>query len=138
MELRTFTLTERPELACRRRELDAEWPRFLHYDPTGLFFIWHEEPHVPIAEYAARTRPDGLPSDPWPRAYARLGASVLKVAPYSTVIPARWPSGGSGQGCRWIAPARPSSRGALVPVVASLEHDNAVYVEPNVWMRHAL
>jgi hypothetical protein len=28
--------------------------------------------------------------------------------------------------------------GALVPVTVSLEHDYAVYVEPNVWLRYAL
>ena len=27
--------------------------------------------------------------------------------------------------------------GALVPVHVSVEHDHAVYVEPNVWIRHA-
>jgi GNAT superfamily N-acetyltransferase len=243
VKLRIFTLAERPELAARRRELDAEWPRFLHSDPTGLFFHldayaehtlfgvtdadpdrlvarassvpfrlgdaelpddgldevvrWaahgrlvgavpdtvatveivvrrdaqrrgfgtrmlealrdnalrlgfgtlvapvrpvrkHEEPHVPIADYAARTRPDGLPSDPWLRAHVRLGASFMRVAPYSTVIP-----GTLAQWREWTAlPFDRSGEtvvpGALVPVVASVEHDYAVYVEPNVWMRHAL
>ncbi len=28
--------------------------------------------------------------------------------------------------------------GALVPVLASVEHDRAAYVEPNVWIRHPL
>ncbi len=28
--------------------------------------------------------------------------------------------------------------GALTPVVCSVEHDHAVYVEPNLWLRHAL
>jgi hypothetical protein len=31
-----------------------------------------------------------------------------------------------------------SIAGALVPVMVSLEQDYAVYVEPNVWVRHAL
>jgi hypothetical protein len=31
-----------------------------------------------------------------------------------------------------------SIAGALVPVMISLERDYAVYVEPNVWVRHAL
>jgi hypothetical protein len=29
-----------------------------------------------------------------------------------------------------------SVAGALVPVVVSLEQDYAVYVEPNLWVRH--
>jgi hypothetical protein len=28
--------------------------------------------------------------------------------------------------------------GALAPVHVSVEHDHAVYVEPNVWMHHRL
>jgi hypothetical protein len=28
--------------------------------------------------------------------------------------------------------------GALAPVHVSIAHDRAVYVEPNVWMRHDL
>jgi hypothetical protein len=28
--------------------------------------------------------------------------------------------------------------GALTPVHVSVEHDHAVYVEPNVWMHHRL
>ena len=28
--------------------------------------------------------------------------------------------------------------GALVPVHCDAEHDHAVYVEPNVWVKHAL
>ena len=31
-----------------------------------------------------------------------------------------------------------SIAGALAPVMISLEQDYAVYVEPNVWVRHAL
>jgi GNAT superfamily N-acetyltransferase len=243
MQLRVFTLAERPELARRRRELDAEWPRFMHYDPTGLFFhleayaehtlfavtdedpdrlvarassvpfrlgdaelpddgldevarwaahgrlvgaaadtvatveivvrrdvqrrglgarmlaalldnarrlgfdtllapvrpiLKHQEPQVPIAEYAARTRPDGLPADPWLRVHARFGASVVKVAPYSTVIPGTLAQWREWTGVPFDRSGETVVPGALVPVVASLEHDYAVYVEPNVWMRHAL
>jgi hypothetical protein len=28
--------------------------------------------------------------------------------------------------------------GALAPVTVSLEHDHAVYIEPNVWVHHPL
>jgi GNAT superfamily N-acetyltransferase len=243
VDLKIFTVAERPELARRRRELDAEWPRFLHYDPTGLFFhldayaehtlfgvidaepdmlvarassvpfrlgdaelpddgldevvrwaahgrlvgavpdtvatvevvvrrdaqrrglgarmlealrdnarrlgfdtlvapvrpiLKHEEPRVRIAEYAARTRPDGLPWDPWLRAHARLGASVAKVAPYSTVIPGTLQQWREWTGLPFDRSGETVVPGALVPVVASVEHDYAVYVEPNVWMRHAV
>jgi GNAT superfamily N-acetyltransferase len=243
VDLHIYTLAERPELARRRRELDAEWPRFMHNDPTGLFFHldayaehtlfgvtdadperlvarassvpfrladaelpddgldevvrWaahgrlvgatpdtvatveivvrrdaqrrgfgarmlaalrdnarrlgfdtlvapvrplrkHLEPHVPMAEYAARTRGDGLPADPWLRAHARLGGSIAKLAPYSTVIPGTLAQWRQWTGVPFDRSGETVVPGALVPVVTSLEHDYAVYVEPNVWMRHAL
>ncbi len=96
------------------------------------------EPTVPIADYVARRRPDGLPQDAWLRVHERLGAHVVKIAPTSMTIAgtlARWrewtglPFDVSGD---VIVP------GALVPVHVSVEHDHAVYVEPNVWMQHRL
>ncbi|MFI9597648.1 GNAT family N-acetyltransferase [Nonomuraea sp. NPDC052265] len=32
----------------------------------------HHEPHTPMADYARRTRPDGLPADPWLRTLYRF------------------------------------------------------------------
>jgi GNAT superfamily N-acetyltransferase len=37
------------------------------------------EPRVPMAEYAARTRADGLPSDPWLRVHDSVHASCRSV-----------------------------------------------------------
>ena len=41
------------------------------------------EPEVPMAEYLARSRPDGLPEDPWVRTHVRLGARLVKICPVS-------------------------------------------------------
>lgn len=97
-----------------------------------------EEPDTPMAEYAARTRDDGLPADPWLRTHARLGAEIVGVCPAAMTI-----SGTVAQWREWTG--LPIDRsgplhvpGALVPIHVSLEHDHAVYVEPNVWMRHPL
>ncbi|TDD99084.1 N-acetyltransferase [Jiangella asiatica] len=98
----------------------------------------HQEPHVPIGEYAHRTRPDGLPADPWLRVHARAGAEIVKVAPRSMVITGTLADWRSWTGLPFDTSGEVVVPGALVPVLASVEHDHAVYVEPNVWMRHPI
>ncbi|MFC7310178.1 N-acetyltransferase [Streptomyces monticola] len=98
----------------------------------------HTEPHVPMAEYAARTRPDGLPHDPWLRVHVRAGGQVLKVCPVSMTV-----SGSLAQWRAWTGLPFDTSGpvevpGALAPVAVDIDRDHAVYVEPNVWVRHRL
>ncbi|MFC9929693.1 N-acetyltransferase [Streptomyces sp. NPDC127190] len=98
----------------------------------------HREPHTPIAEYAHRTRPDGLPEDPWLRVHARAGAVIDSVAPASMTV-----GGSLAEWRRWTGlpfdtPGDVEVPGALVPVRCEPERGYAVYVEPNVWMRHPL
>ncbi len=98
----------------------------------------HLEPFTPMAAYVARTTPEGLPADPWLRVHAHAGGRIVKVAPTSMVV-----AGGLADWRRWTGMGFASSGpvavpGALVPVHVSLEQDHAVYVEPNVWVRHAV
>jgi hypothetical protein len=93
---------------------------------------------MPMADYARLVRDDGLPQDPWLRVHARLGAVIVKVAPVSMVV-----SGSLAEWRQWTGlPLDHDGEvivpGALVPVSVSLAHDRAVYVEPNLWMRHDL
>ncbi|KDN87439.1 hypothetical protein [Kitasatospora cheerisanensis] len=96
----------------------------------------HLEPHVPMAEYVERRRPDGLPEDPWLRVHVRAGGEIVRVAPASMTV--------SGSLAEWRAwTGLPFDRdgavevpGALTPVHCDLAQDHAVYVEPNVWVRH--
>jgi GNAT superfamily N-acetyltransferase len=97
-----------------------------------------EEPGSPMDEYVRRVRDDGLPFDPWLRTHVRLGAEIVGVCPTAMTI-----SGTLQQWREWTGlPLERSGDvhvpGALVPVHVSVEHDHAVYVEPNVWMRHPL
>ena len=95
-------------------------------------------PLTPIARYATWTRLDGAPFDPWLRVHARLGARILALAPESMVIPgtvAAWE--------QWAGMPFPESGtyivpGALEPITVDREADQALYVEPNVWMVHAV
>ncbi len=98
----------------------------------------HLEPHTPIEEYARRVRPDGLPHDPWLRVHARAGATLDSIAPASMTV-----AGSLEQWRRWTGLPFDTRGdievpGALVPVRCEPERDHAVYVEPNVWMRHPL
>lgn len=98
----------------------------------------HTRPDLTMAEYVALTRPDGLPEDPWLRVHVRAGAEVLKVCPASMTI-----SGSLAQWRAWTGLSFTTSGpvevpGALTPVHVQAEHDHAVYVEPNVWVRHRL
>ncbi|MFV1998965.1 MAG: N-acetyltransferase [Acidimicrobiia bacterium] len=97
----------------------------------------HTVPHEPMQQYVNRMRPDGLPEDPWMRIHARLGAEILSVCPTSMTIPGTIDQWADWTGSRFEQSGDVEVPGALVPVHVDLEQDHAVYVEPNVWMRHS-
>ncbi|RKN39453.1 N-acetyltransferase [Streptomyces hoynatensis] len=97
----------------------------------------HLRPRLPMADYLRLLRPDGLPEDPWLRVHVRSGGRVEGIAPASMTV-----SGSLAQWREWTG--LPFDRdgevevpGALVPVRCEAAHGYAVYVEPNVWVRHA-
>lgn len=96
----------------------------------------HLEPRTPMSDYVARLRPDGLPQDPWMRIHARLGAETLSVCPTSMTIRGTIAEWAGWTGTVFDRSGDVDVAGALVPVRVDLEQDHAVYVEPNVWMRH--
>ena len=93
-------------------------------------------PLTPIERYAAWTRPDGLPFDPWMRVHARLGARILRPAPRSLRI-----TGTVAEWEAWTGLALPESGtyvfpDGLAPLEVDRERDLGAYWEPNVWMAH--
>ncbi|MCT9080031.1 N-acetyltransferase [Streptomyces fulvoviolaceus] len=98
----------------------------------------HLEPRTPIEEYARRVRPDGLPHDPWLRVHARAGAVIHAVAPASMTVSGSLEQWRGWTGLPFDTQGDVEVPGALVPVRCEPERGYAVYVEPNVWMRHAL
>ncbi|GGL05774.1 N-acetyltransferase [Planomonospora parontospora] len=98
----------------------------------------HLEPRTPMAEYAARTRPDGLPADPWLRVHVRAGGEIVKVAPRSMTVSGTLAEWRQWTGLPFEAAGPVDVPGALVPVHCDTKQDHAVYVEPNVWVRHTL
>ena len=95
-------------------------------------------PTIPMERYVAWKTEEGLPFDPWLRTHARLGARIVKIAPESMRIPgkvAEWEA--------WTKMRFPESGeyvipGGLVPLRVDRERDEALYVEPNVWMAHGV
>ncbi|MGW3195311.1 N-acetyltransferase [Streptomyces sp. NPDC001118] len=98
----------------------------------------HREPHTPMTEYAHRVRPDGLPEDPWLRVHARAGARIDSIAPASMTVGASLEEWRRWTGMPFDTAEDVEVPGALVPVRCEPERGYAVYVEPNVWMRHPL
>ena len=95
-------------------------------------------PLISIDRYVEWTTDEGLPFDPWLRVHARLGARIVKPCHRAMTIP-----GTIAQWEQWTGLRFPDSGpyvvpGALNPVTIDVEADRGVYVEPNVWMVHAL
>jgi hypothetical protein len=96
------------------------------------------EPRTPMAEYVARLGADGLPADPWLRSHAKQGAKVIKICPTAMIVPGTLAQWREWTGLPFTESGLVDVPGALTPVHVSVEHDHAVYVEPNVWVRHRL
>lgn len=95
-------------------------------------------PLIPIEQYARWTREDDLPFDPWIRLHARLGGRIVRAAPASMRI-----EGSVADWRAWTGLAIPGSgdylpAGAAAPVAVDVAADRGVYLDPNVWMVHAL
>ncbi|WP_413758621.1 N-acetyltransferase [Streptomyces sp. MMBL 11-3] len=98
----------------------------------------HLEPRTPMEEYAFRTRGDGLPHDPWLRVHVRAGGCVEAVAPASMTVAASLDEWRGWTGLPFDEEGLVEVPGALVPVHCEPARGYAVYVEPNVWVRHVL
>jgi GNAT superfamily N-acetyltransferase len=102
--------------------------------PTGKHLV----PDVPIEEYAALVREDGLPQDAWLRVHVRAGGRIVGTSKRAMVIPGSLDEWRSWTGLPFDVSGPVVVPGALVPVQCSVEHDYAVYVEPGVWVHHRL
>lgn len=92
----------------------------------------------PMTEYIQQFREDGLPVDPWLRVHVKAGGKIVKVAPTSMVMTGSLAEWREWTGLPFDQTGTVDVPKALVPVHCDVEHDHAVYVEPNVWVRHDL
>ena len=91
-----------------------------------------------MKDYLGAERADGLPSDAWLRTHVRVGGRIVKIAPYAMTI-----VGTVAQWSKWTGKTFETSgvvavAGALSPIHICLEQDYGVYIEPGVWVHHAL
>jgi hypothetical protein len=96
----------------------------------------HLQPRMPMRDYVNTVRADGFPIDAWLRTHLRIGGKVVKIAPYSMTIVGRLADWSFWTGMPFDRSGEMLVAGALSPVMVSLEQDCAVYIEPNVWVRH--
>jgi GNAT superfamily N-acetyltransferase len=95
-------------------------------------------PLISIDDYICWTTDEGLPFDAWLRVHARAGARIINPCHEAMIIP-----GTRAQWEQWTGLKFPQSgeyyiRGALNPMKMDVEKDEGLYIEPNVWMVHAL
>ncbi|MFB9684880.1 GNAT family N-acetyltransferase [Amycolatopsis plumensis] len=93
-------------------------------------------PLVSMGDYAAATRPDGLPVDRWLRTHVRAGGLIAGVASCSATVQAPLADWREWTGLPFDRDGPVVVPGALAPVLVSTVDDYAVYVEANVWVSH--
>jgi len=98
----------------------------------------HLAPTVPMADYVARTRDDGLPEDSWLRLHVRAGGRIVGVCPTAMTISGTLDEWRGWTGLPLDRTGPTEVPGALAPVHVDVEHGHAVYVEANVWVEHAV
>jgi len=97
-----------------------------------------DDASLPMTEYIQQFRADGLPVDPWLRVHVKAGAEIIKVAPASMVMAGSLDEWREWTGLPFDRTGEVIVPKALVPVHCDVDHNHAVYVEPNVWVRHDL
>ncbi len=98
----------------------------------------HLYPLTPMEQYIRWTTAEGLPFDAWMRVHARLGGEIIGVCARAMHMPGTVADWEKWTGLRFPESGRYVIPGALVPIEIDRENDRGLYVEPNVWMRHAL
>jgi len=109
------------------------WKKIRH-----LFTLKSLYPLTSIERYVLWKQADGSPFDPWFRVHWKEGGEMVKTAPQSMTI-----RGKVAEWEQWTNMRFPESgeyvvSGALQPVSIDCEHDEGIYIEPNVWMQHRL
>lgn len=127
-------LSVRTLQAMRQNATDAGFARFIApvRPPRKA-----DEPWAPMAEYASRTRDDGLPTDPWLRVHVREGGRIRAIAPCSATVSAGLDRWRTWTGLPLDTDGPVAIPGGLAPLLVSLPLGIGCYVEPNVWIDHS-
>jgi GNAT superfamily N-acetyltransferase len=93
-------------------------------------------PLIPIEDYIAWRRDDGLHFDPWIRIHERMGGEIVAAAPHSMLMRAPVTDWEEWTGMRFPADGEYVFPGALATLVVA--DGIGTHVEPNVWLRHGV
>lgn len=95
-------------------------------------------PEMPIEDYVQRRRDDGHRADNWLRIHERIGGRIIALSPTSMTITAPLDTWRAWTGEDFAATGMTTVTGGIAPVFVNVDLDYAVYIEPNVWVRHGL
>ena len=95
-------------------------------------------PLISIDDYIKWRTREGLPFDAWLRVHARVGGKIIKPCHEAMTIRGSCADWEEWTGIRFPQSGAYTIPGALNPIQMITEKDEGVYVEPNVWMQHAL
>jgi GNAT superfamily N-acetyltransferase len=95
-------------------------------------------PLTSLDDYITWKTEKGLPFDSWLRVQVRAGGKIIKVCHESKII-----RGSQAEWERWTGMKFPQTGqyvidGALNLMEMSIENDEGIYIEPNVWIVHEI
>lgn len=97
-----------------------------------------EFPEVPIEDYVERRRDDGQRADNWLRIHERIGGRIIALSHTSMTISAPLETWRTWTTQPFTTTGLTTVDGGIAPVYVNADLDYAVYIEPNVWVRHRL
>lgn len=97
-----------------------------------------EFPEMPIEDYVERRRDDGQRADNWLRIHERIGGRIIALSHTSMTISAPLATWRTWTTQPFTTTGLTTVDGGIAPVYVNADLDYAVYIEPNVWVRHRL
>jgi hypothetical protein len=98
----------------------------------------HLYPLVPMEEYILWTNDKGESFDPWIRVHIKAGGMIVSVCSESMTIQGKINEWEDWTGLCFQSSGLYTIEDALSPVYMDLEEDYGEYIEPNVWIIHAV
>ena len=95
-------------------------------------------PLTNIDDYIVWTNDEGLPFDAWLRVHARLGGKIIRSCHEAMTIRGTCAEWEEWTGIKFPQSGKYTIPGALNPIEINIQNDEGIYIEPNVWMQHAL
>jgi GNAT superfamily N-acetyltransferase len=96
----------------------------------------HKYPLISMDDYITWKTEEGLPFDAWLRVHVRAGARIIKVCHESKTIRGTRSEWEAWTGLKFPQSGEYIIPGALNPIEISVETDEGLYLEPNVWIVH--